>query len=203
MSDFPQTRDTKASDGNDYYATQQVPSVPAGVISMWASATAPNGWLICDGSPISRTTYAELFSVVGTTWGSGDGSTTFNIPDLRNKTIRAVGSSYSLASTGGADSVVLTANNLPVHTHAINDPGHTHTLVNASIATTNATPGSLASPAPGQAYSNVNGAPLETLASASTGITVGNNTTTADAVALVNAYVAVNYIIKTVSVVTL
>lgn len=203
MSDFPQTRDTKASDGNDYYATQQVPSVPAGVISMWAAAVAPNGWLICDGSPVSRTTYAELFSVVGTTWGSGDGSTTFNIPDLRNKTIRAVGSSYSLASTGGADSVVLTANNLPVHTHAINDPGHTHTLVNASIATTNTTAGSLGSPAPGQAYSNVNGAPLETLATVTTGITVGNNTTTADAVALVNAYVAVNYIIKTVSVVTL
>lgn len=53
---------------------------PAGIISTYAGSTAPTGWLICDGSAVSRTTYANLFSVIGTTYGSGDGETTFNIP---------------------------------------------------------------------------------------------------------------------------
>ena len=56
-----------------------------GSITMYAGATAPDGWLICDGSAVSRTTYADLFSVIGTTYGSGDGSTTFNIPNLKGR----------------------------------------------------------------------------------------------------------------------
>lgn len=58
---------------------------PIGAISEYAGATAPTNWLICDGSAISRTTYADLFNVIGTTYGVGDGSTTFNLPDLRGK----------------------------------------------------------------------------------------------------------------------
>lgn len=57
-------------------------SIPVGTILAWSTTTAPNGYLICDGSAISRTTYAELFSVIGTTYGSGDGNTTFNLPNF-------------------------------------------------------------------------------------------------------------------------
>lgn len=60
-------------------------NTPVGSISLFAGTTAPNGWLICDGSAVSRTTYANLFSVIGTTYGTGDGSTTFNIPDLQGR----------------------------------------------------------------------------------------------------------------------
>lgn len=61
---------------------------PAGSIMAFAASSAPTGWLICDGSAVSRTTYATLFGVVGTTWGAGDGSTTFNVPDLRGQFLR-------------------------------------------------------------------------------------------------------------------
>ena len=60
-------------------------NTPVGLISTYAGSTAPSGWLICDGSAISRTTYANLFSVIGTTFGSGDGSSTFNLPNLKGK----------------------------------------------------------------------------------------------------------------------
>ena len=59
--------------------------IPKGVINTYAGSTAPNGWLICDGSAISRSTYSDLFNVIGTTYGIGDGDTTFNLPDLKGK----------------------------------------------------------------------------------------------------------------------
>lgn len=59
--------------------------ITAGVITPYAGSTAPTGWLMCDGSAVSRTTYSELFSVIGTTYGAGDGSTTFNVPDLTGR----------------------------------------------------------------------------------------------------------------------
>ena len=62
--------------------------IPPGVILMYGAPTAPTGWLECDGSAVSRTTYSSLFAIVGTTFGVGDGSTTFNLPDLRGEFIR-------------------------------------------------------------------------------------------------------------------
>jgi microcystin-dependent protein len=62
--------------------------IPVGMIAPFAMSTAPTGWLECDGSAVSRTTYADLFTALGTTHGSGDGSTTFNVPDLRGEFIR-------------------------------------------------------------------------------------------------------------------
>ena len=58
-------------------------ALPAGVIVPYGGASAPAGWLLCDGSAISRTTYAALFAAIGTAFGTGDGSTTFNLPDMR------------------------------------------------------------------------------------------------------------------------
>ena len=56
-----------------------------GTIKPWGKATAPAGYLLCDGSAVSRTTYADLFAVISTTYGAGDSSTTFNVPDLQGK----------------------------------------------------------------------------------------------------------------------
>ena len=64
---------------------------PIGSILPYGGASAPSGWFICNGSAISRTTYSELFAVIGTSFGSGDGSTTFNLPDLREATTKGVG----------------------------------------------------------------------------------------------------------------
>jgi phage-related tail fiber protein len=62
--------------------------IPPGVILMYGAPTAPTGWLECDGSAVSRTTYSSLFAIIGTTFGVGDGSTTFNLPDLRGEFVR-------------------------------------------------------------------------------------------------------------------
>lgn len=59
-----------------------------GFVAYYCKSTPPNGWLVCDGSAVSRTTYSDLYSVIGTTFGKGDGSTTFNLPDLRGEFIR-------------------------------------------------------------------------------------------------------------------
>lgn len=70
------------------YTTSWEAIIPAGAVMAYAMTTAPNGWLECDGSAVSRTTYAALFSAIGTTYGNGDGSTTFNLPDLRGEFVR-------------------------------------------------------------------------------------------------------------------
>ena len=76
--------------------------VPIGTILPYAGNTAPEGTLMCNGAAISRTTYAELFAAIGTTWGAGDEETTFNVPDLRGYFIRGVGrNSAALAAEQG------------------------------------------------------------------------------------------------------
>lgn len=62
--------------------------IPSGVVEYFAGSTAPQGWFECNGQAVSRTTYASLFAAIGTTWGGGDGSSTFNVPDLRGEFIR-------------------------------------------------------------------------------------------------------------------
>jgi hypothetical protein len=67
-----------SSEAKEYKAVREMP----GIVKMYAASTPPTGYLLCDGSAVSRTTYADLFSVIGETWGAGDASTTFNVPDL-------------------------------------------------------------------------------------------------------------------------
>lgn len=64
--------------------------VPAGTVLPFAGNTAPSGWAICNGDPVSRTDYAELFTAIGELWGVGDGSTTFNLPDMRGQFLRGL-----------------------------------------------------------------------------------------------------------------
>ena len=99
-----------AGTANTAVATTQfvaVNSVPTGAINMFVNVTtAPNGWLFCDGAAVSRVTYSALFSVIGTTYGSGDGSTTFNIPDFRDRVGIGSGSTYGIGSSGKLDEEV-------------------------------------------------------------------------------------------------
>lgn len=97
---------------------------PAGIIMPFAGTVAPQGCLFCDGSAVSRTTYEALFAVIGTTYGEGDGSTTFNIPDLSGRVVIGVSNSHALGTTGGSENVTLTADQLPAHTHVVPQHGH-------------------------------------------------------------------------------
>ena len=108
--------------------------VPVGTVLPYTSTSVPSGYLLCDGSAISRTTYAQLFAVIGTTYGSGDGSTTFNLPNLQGRFVLGKSGSYALASTGGAATVTLTTDQIPSHTHtqkSCTNPGdHAHNTWN-------------------------------------------------------------------------
>lgn len=120
--------------------------VPAGSVQAYAGSTAPSGWLACDGSPVSRTTYARLFAAIGTTWGTGDGSTTFNVPDLRGRAPIGAGTgagltARTLAATVGAETHTLAESELPGHTHSgtaltlSTIPAHTHTQQGSTSST--------------------------------------------------------------------
>lgn len=87
-----------------------VEGVNTGIIIPWSNASAPSGFLECDGSNVSRSTYSALFAVVGTTWGSGDGSSTFTLPDLQDSCCQHESPTKTFASTGGANTVAVTGN---------------------------------------------------------------------------------------------
>lgn len=99
-----------------------------GAIYMYAGNTAPEGYLMCDGSAVSRSSYSGLFDVIGTTFGQGDGSTTFNLPDLSGRIAVGTSSGHALASTGGSETTVLVANDLPSHVHSVPTHGHANTI---------------------------------------------------------------------------
>lgn len=101
---------------------------PTASISMYGGTSAPTGWLLCNGAAVSRSTYADLFAVVGTTYGAGDGSSTFNLPDLRDRFAVGSGTTYSAGATGGAATHTLSTAEMPAHTHTATstDSGHTH-----------------------------------------------------------------------------
>ena len=93
-------------------------AVPPGTIAMHAGAR-PNGWLTCHGSAVSRATYPDLFAVIGTTYGPGDGSTTFNLPDLRDRFALGATSTRRAGATGGAETHTLTEAEMPTHGHVL------------------------------------------------------------------------------------
>lgn len=73
---------------------------PVGTVLAFAGSTTPDGWLLCDGSAVSRTTYADLYAVIGDTYGDGDGSTTFNLPDMSDKFIQGNATSGTVKTAG-------------------------------------------------------------------------------------------------------
>ena len=96
-------------------------TLPVGSVVEWTGTQTPQNWLLCDGREVSRTTYSELFAAIGTVWGAGDGSTSFNIPDYRDKFVLGAGGEVDLAETGGEKEVTLTVDEMPSHTHPIKD----------------------------------------------------------------------------------
>ncbi len=99
-------------------------TMPAGIFFPFAGASAdiPAGFLLCDGSAVSRTTYADLFAAIGTLWGAGNGTTTFNLPNLKGRVPVGYDSSQTefetVAKQGGAKTHTLTTGEMPSHSHA-------------------------------------------------------------------------------------
>lgn len=94
-----------------------MPTIPIGTVTQFAGLVAPDGWLMCDGSAISRTTYADLFNTVGVAYGAGDGTNTFNLPDFRGRAVVGAGqgtglTNRSLGSQFGSETRVITPQNI-------------------------------------------------------------------------------------------
>lgn len=153
--------------------------LPVGSMINFGGATAPSGWLICDGSAVSRTIYANLFAVLGITYGVGDGSTTFNLPNTAGKTIRGVDVNYVRGNIGGVDNITLTADQLPPHRHGQLQGGNVNVI--SSGGTT----------VQGNQDNVDNGTRTVGTFLQATNTPVANNV-----VNVVNPYVAVPYIIK-------
>jgi microcystin-dependent protein len=122
---------------------------PTGAVVAFAGSSAPTNWLLCYGQAVSRTTYAALFAVVSTTYGAGDGTTTFNLPDLRGRTVAGIdnmggsaasrltstvlSASNTLGATGGTQTHTMTSAEMPSHTHIQN--AHSHTIPVGNVHT--------------------------------------------------------------------
>jgi microcystin-dependent protein len=173
--------------------------IPVGTMMAFAGGTIPDGWLACNGQAVARAQFSILFSVIGVTWGPGDGSTSFNVPDSRGRVIIGAGGSFVLAANGGAMERVIGQTNLPNvpftvndpgHTHAVTDPGHSHSARNvSSLVTAGAVDAGGTTGNTGSATTGIS------IVSASTGITVssGGSDTPLDTTP---AYIAAYAIIK-------
>lgn len=184
-----------------------VVSMPIGTIQMYASSTSPTNWLVCNGQAVNRVTYSVLFALVGTTYGVGDGSSTFNLPNLQGKApfgyMPGNTKFDTMGETGGAETVTLTTTNLPNHAHTgtVDSAGsHTHawTGVNDAAATSGASGNypfriyqDVNSNWPGTA-ANISAAGAHTHTFTTSGTTGATNT----AVDKLPPYVTVNFIIK-------
>lgn len=120
--------------------------LPAGSMVDFAGTTAPSGWLMCDGSAVSRTVYASLFSALGTAYGVGDGSTTFNLPDYRGRFARYLDNMGTAAGAAGRDTGrahgSAQADAMQGHKHAIIwqanfDNGQANVAANGTSASSN------------------------------------------------------------------
>jgi len=186
-----------------------------------------NQWLYCDGSAISRTSFSNLFEIIGTRYGVGDGSTTFNLPDYRSKFPYGTATSSSSVTSGGSATITLSTAQLPSHTHAINpitssssgahghtinDPPHTHSVSSSPNVITSNT---ISSGTGAYQYSGSTslysvGSLFHSVGSSATGISINSNgahthtisgTTVAEgsgnSIAILPPYQTIHFIIRT------
>jgi microcystin-dependent protein len=95
-----------------------------GEILQFAGGSVPDGYLLCDGTAVGRAEYPELFDIIGTTYGPGDGSSTFNLPDFSGRVALGSSQSYQFGSTGGSSEATLSSSDIPSHSHVV--PAHSH-----------------------------------------------------------------------------
>lgn len=100
-----------------------------GSIILYPANSIPNGYLVCNGAAVPRDTYSALFEVIGTTYGAGDGLSTFNLPDFSGNSCVGVSQTYLIGSTGGEAEHALAVSEIAGHSHDI--PSHTHTVTGA------------------------------------------------------------------------
>jgi microcystin-dependent protein len=172
--------------------------VNTGLIIPWSDSSIPSGFLECNGQAVSRTTYSALFAVIGTTYGSGNGSTTFNLPDLQDDNAMGKSPTKALASTGGADTVTATGNlSVTVGNTSLSTPtiaSHSHTVNERNKSGGGLTP-------PGN-FNNQSTPQPTNKTSGNTGGGGAHNhpgsaTFTGNATSVVQPYVTLIYIIKT------
>lgn len=150
----PETGDVPYYTGSNWVPTSFLTLfnalLPVGVYLPYGGGAAPSGWLLCEGQAVSRTDYADLFNVLGETYGAGDGSTTFNIPDLRGKAPYGVATSGTGSTRGGSFGSMDHTHTVPAHYHgmgsgadlAISASGsHTHTSTSMNMSESSAASG--------------------------------------------------------------
>lgn len=97
---------------------------PVGTVEMFAGASVPDGWILCDGAEYTKAAYPALFLAIGYTYGgAGD---VFNVPDCRDRLLIGAGTLAALGAAAGAATATIGIDNLPAHNHGVTDPGHTH-----------------------------------------------------------------------------
>lgn len=192
--------------------------VPRGSIICFAGITAPDGWLLCDGSDLEIIKYDKLFSVIGRTYGSSSPNT-FKLPNLCQKFPMGKTNDTNLGDSGGSNSITLTAEQLPSHTHSgtvnsagdhthlASDSGHTHNIQDAYFSAWNGVNDSVTGSFAGLDYDNQLFTRNTVTASANANITVnnaGNHTHTfitdsagsSNSINILNPYIVLNYIIR-------
>jgi|TARA_S200002703_G_C3802694_1_gene248210 microcystin-dependent protein len=172
-----------------------IEGINTGIIVPWSAASVPSGFLECDGSNVSRSTYSALFAVVGTTYGAGDGSSTFGLPDLQNNIPVGSSNNKAVGSTAGAENVTASGN------VSITAAAENHSLSIAELAAHSHTVGG------GRTLStdNSGGPQIDSSSHGITGsgtahghnVTVNAASVTGDATSVLQPFLTTLYIIKT------
>ena len=174
-----------------------IEGIPTATIVPWSSSSVPSGFLECNGAAVSRSTYSALFAIVGTTYGAGDGATTFGLPDLQDNVAVGKSGTKALASTGGANTVASAGN--------VGGTTANATLTTAQLAShSHPRPQALSGNSPqaptAQQGAGRNHGGTSSVASAGSGTGHAHNmsaTFSGDSTSVVQPYLAVIYIIKT------